>query len=122
MLSKKQNTIFTIIIVVLFIGLAINSFFASNTYYKEKFIAFDSSLQEGVITRIEIQAHDDNFRLNTSEEYYIFSSIVDENLNKYKFFYRVAEVGDSISKKRFSDTLYLFKRNGEKYAWTFHKH
>jgi hypothetical protein len=51
----------------------------------------------------------------------IFYPRTDEKLNKGHFFNNFAEVGDSVKKARYNDTLFLIKGKA-KYLYLFRKH
>jgi len=62
----------------------------------------------------------ERFRLNNSEHEYIFESKMSYLNNEYPFS-EAAEIGDSVFKSSFSDTLTLIKKSGKIYKYTFHE-
>ena len=120
MTSKNKKIALFIVLAVLFISLVYLTSNHSSTYYAKKFMILDSSYLKGVIVEIQDQTRDENFKLNTSNHKYIIKSITNTELNRNTFFGSIAEIGDSIYKEAYADTLYLFKQNGEEYAFEFH--
>ena len=79
---------------------------------------FNSHTIAGRITSLFSSVGGERFRLDHSPEEYIFNSITRRD---GKSFTAAADLGDSIYKKAFSDTLYLIKKDSTTYQFTFIK-
>ncbi|HEX3935191.1 MAG TPA: hypothetical protein VHW43_10970 [Puia sp.] len=105
---------FAILFVIGFIFLAIGL----NKKNNRDFQLFYSHTIAGRVTGKSASTGGERFRINDSSQVYRFQSIMSA-LNHYKTFTEVAYRGDSVYKKAFSDTLYLFKKDSTVYKFTF---
>ena len=88
---------------------------------KRDFHKFYSAAIAGRVTYLYGSTGGSYFRVNNSDQEYNILSIIDPGLNKNQTLSTAAEIGDSISKRSFADTLYLIKKEGSIYRYTFTK-
>jgi len=79
---------------------------------------FLSSRLAGKLRIVSGSSGGEKFILNNSNQRYLFFSKL-AYLNNYQSFADIAEIGDSIYKESFSDTLLLLKKSGKIYKFTF---
>ncbi len=79
---------------------------------------FLSSRLAGKLKIVSGSSGGEVFILNNSNQRYLFYSKL-AYLNNYQSFAELAEIGDSIFKESFSDTLFLVKKSGKIYKFTF---
>jgi len=85
---------------------------------KQDHKTFLSSRLAGKLKIVSGSSGGEKFILNNSNQRYLFYSKL-AYLNNYKSFADLAEIGDSIFKESFSDTLFLVKKSGKIYKFTF---
>jgi hypothetical protein len=93
----------------------LNKFLATGK--KENQILFNSSLN-AKITFVYSSSGGESFKLDNSNHEFKISPIM-SYLNNSEYFYGTAEIGDSVSKRSYSDTLTLIKQSGVVYRYTF---
>lgn len=97
------------------------NYFMTEIHTRENFSTFNSAKLNGKISYLRSSKSGEGFILEDSRKMYTIVSIR-SSLNDFNRFGNVAEVGDSLSKPSFYDTLFLFKKNSMKiYAFTFNK-
>jgi hypothetical protein len=84
----------------------------------DEFHVFNSHTIAGRIIYLFSSVGGDRFRLDHSDQQYTFNSITHRDGT---IFTAKADLGDSIYKKAFSDTLYLIKKDSTRYQFTFIK-
>src|SRR5690242_2563982 len=84
---------------------------------RKKFRIFNMSAIEGRITNVIGSSRGASFTIEYNGTRYYFMPNIGYN---QVGFTRLAQIGDSISKHAFADTLFLFKRN-KIYKYTFKK-
>jgi len=87
---------------------------------KADFDNFNSAEITGTISEIGIAHHMEQFKVNTIGKNFIFNSYTDKRLNNGTIFNYFAEIGDSIVKHAYTDTLFLIKK-GKTYKYLFGK-
>lgn len=87
---------------------------------KQEFDLFYSTRLSGKIVRTEEYSRGANFVLDNNPVEFTFYPYTDKHLNNGKIFQYIAEIGDSIYKPAYSDTLILIK-NDRSYSYTFKK-
>ena len=82
---------------------------------------FDTSKIFGTVNIIRTHKLGTIFSLESENNEYYFrdQSVYEKQVPKDKWLYDISERGDSIYKAAYSDTLFLFKKNGEKYFFVF---
>src|SRR6185437_6463213 len=115
---KNSNRILLILLVL--ICVAGYMFMTSNAdkSASNQFHVFNSHTIAGRITYLFSSVGGERFRINDSAQQYTFNSITHrDGIN----FTAAANLGDSVYKKAFSDTLYLIKKDSTTYQFTFIK-
>lgn len=110
--DKNFKPLKYIILIVLFIAMIFISHYYSQRKYSADFDHFDSSFINGTI-ECEITGSVSGTHICVNSEKYTFVPFGGEHEFKYR-----AEVGDTIFKESYSDTLWLFK-NGKEYYYLF---
>ena len=107
---NKKSILGILIIIILFIVAYIGHIYSINVGNKT-FSQFNSSEINGVITYIGIKYRGAAFRIEKNPIMQVFYPITDKRLNGGHIFDNFAEIGDTIIKHAYSDTLYLIKGN-----------
>jgi hypothetical protein len=118
MLSKKEYWKFGLVITFL-MSACVLEYFAGRIYKRDNEI-FDSAKISGRLLEFSQSSGGERIRVNTSNLFYRFQTELDQRYN-YKQFTDVAEIGDSVNKEPFSETLSLIKKSGQNYYFTFEK-
>ena len=84
----------------------------------EDFAHFDSSHIEGRISVIPEYSRPTWFKINEKSTKYRFNPLTDKSHNDGNIFSYLATPGDSVYKRKFSDSLILFK-NDKTYYYKF---
>lgn len=82
------------------------------------FTYFDSSNIDGIISTVKIINQGAGFTLKNKIAPFVFYPVTDNLLNDGFIFHLFAEPGDSLVKRAYSDTLYLYK-GFKVYRYTF---
>jgi hypothetical protein len=88
---------------------------------KMEFNTFFNAKITGKIVFVDFRHKKDAFKVNNNDSVFFFVSSLHYMHDKGNFFSDEAEKGDSVYKEAFSDTLFLFKKNGEMYMYSFAK-
>jgi hypothetical protein len=116
----KQKTIIKILILFVFIiAYLVIAQIIGNKRDRTHFYTFFNSELKGEIEKIEIKYYGVGFKLKNDSIEYVFYPFTNK-INGNKIFNHIALVGDSIVKRRYSDTLSLIKE-GVEYKYTFRK-
>lgn len=91
----------------------------NNEWQRKVYEEFNKTNIKDTIIKVGYYARGDEIIFNNQKV--LFYSEASYELNNYTFFYSTAEVGDSIIKLPYSDTLILIKKNGEILRYTFQK-
>ena len=113
----KNNLIFWIVAIIIFIPLIIFSTHSAKKKGRENFEKFDSAEINSRIESIDNKYHGTHIVLSDGRDFVAYF-LTDEKLNEGKIFDHTATNGDSVIKKSYSDTLYLIKGN-RKLAYLF---
>ena len=115
---KKMFTVIGLLILIgflIFIGIRYQ-----DKKVKREFDLFHSSTLSGKIIKIDKYSRGSNFILDDNPTEFAFYPYIDKSLNNGEIFQYVCQLGDSIYKPAYSDTLVLIK--GDKvYSYTFQK-
>lgn len=88
----------------------------TNKDFKE----FNETAINGTLINVSIAHHGTGFMINNCKIEFVFYPKKDEELNQNKSFEDIANEGDSVYKKAFSDTL-LLRKNKIIYKYLFRK-
>ena len=99
--------------VLIFITIAVLFMKYQSGNDNNQYLEFHNNTINGLIIDIKRGSQlSTSFTLNTNKNSYCFWIYIDTNLySGKKYFYQLAQVGDSISKPAYSDTIYLFRGN-----------
>lgn len=116
---KKGNFIFWIVVIIIIFLLNVLTNDSSTKRGIENFNRFDSAVINCKIEFVDIKHQGDHIILSDGRDFvaYLVAGKKPENGNINIFLY-TATKGDSIAKKAYVDTLYLFKGN-HKFAYVF---
>ena len=118
--NKKQKMAILFLVIFLIVG-GLASYMVGRSNFKSNFRTFNSARISGEIVYLYHTKGGERFRLKNSATNYNFVSVMNA-LNNFSQFSMVAEIGDSVYKSSFSDTLFLFKVHpGEKIAFMLEK-
>jgi hypothetical protein len=110
-----------LVIVIIFIFVCFFSSWCSKKVGHIEYIEFNSTELKGRITYLTSIMGGQRIKLNNSARKFTFFSVMDKS-NNYRTFVQDAEIGDSVYKEAYSDTLYLIKSSTNKTkAYTFRK-
>jgi hypothetical protein len=116
-----KHRIALFVIAILFILLCFFSSWCSKKVGHSDYIEFNSSVLKGRITYLYSSSGGERIKLNNSGKKFTFFSVMSK-VNNYSTFAEDAEIGDSVYKGAYSDTLYLFKSGSNRAkAYTFQK-
>jgi hypothetical protein len=115
---NKRNIL--IRIGIFFITFYLILFFLFDRKGEEDLSIFISTRIEGVIVYVHGGSGGESFKLDNSKKTYNFISNMGL-LNNYTPFSEATEIGDSVFKPSFADTLVLIKKSGQIYRFTFKK-
>ncbi len=114
----KENIKFAIIFSPVLIYLMLYGLKYSTSIGVNHFSHFDSSNIDGIISKVKIINQGSGFTLIKTNSTFVFYEYSDKMLNDGTIFTLFAKHGDSVVKRPYSDTLYLYK--GHKvYRYTF---
>ena len=116
MLSKKQ--IFLLGLVAFFFIGILAEFYFGEKRDKKNFPIFDSASISGRLVNFYHNNCCEIFKVNNTDQSYTVITEMEKRYN-YKQFTDVAEIGDSVNKVQFSETLSLLKKSGKNYYFTF---
>lgn len=109
--------------IIIIIGILLLIFFGvsyQNRKVRKEFNLFYSSQLSGKISAIQKNSRASNFMLDNNPNDFDFYPYTNKQLNNNEIFQYIAELGDSIFKPAYSDTLILIKK-GKKYMYKFQK-
>ena len=117
---KFSKYYYYLIIVLVFLPI----FIVTNNYIrdslKESYLFLDSSYMSSTIIKLNYYKMGTILILKDEKEYkFRDQSVYVKQIPKDKWLYDIADRGDSIYKAAYSDTLFLFKQNGENYFFVF---
>ncbi|MBN8852123.1 MAG: hypothetical protein J0H07_09710 [Sphingobacteriales bacterium] len=116
-LKRKEMVYIVLLLAGSGLWLYVNHLF--NAAYKKDDHVFKSSALKGKIVRLG-SAKRDIVKLDNSNVEYRFNSEMSW-FNHYNTFSNVADIGDSVNKDAFADTIYLKKKNtGQIIKFTFY--
>ena len=114
---KKYYLLF-IFIILLPVFIILDNFQENDIKYE--YSKFDKSIVQGKLIKVDRYSMGTKLEINNKVLYYFRDqSVYEKQVPKDKWLYDIAERGDSIYKASYSDTLFLFKKNGEKYFFVF---
>jgi|SRR5690242_9864285 len=108
--------------ILVLIGLAFIAYFTFIIFNiksrRQDLAIFLSAKLEGKVVYLYSSSGGERFSLDNSPRKFIFWAHTGV-LNDYHSFDKTAEIGDSIVKPAYSDTLLLIKKSGKRYEYTF---
>lgn len=115
--EMRSNLIFWIVAIIIMLPLIIMTHKCAKKEGMEDFKKFDSAEINSRIEFVDVYSQSDHIILSDGREFF-FRSYTNKELNNLSIFSYTAIKGDSIAKRAYSDTLYLFKGN-QKFAYLF---
>lgn len=116
----KKNKFLKVLIIGTLVVIAIWGIRYEKNTGSKNFKLFNESSIDGIINYVGVQHHGSAFGVFNDSITYIFYPYTNLELNSNQIFEYFAEVGDTIKKAAYSDTLYLYK-DGNIYRYTFRK-
>jgi hypothetical protein len=118
----RVKTIITLLLLIsVLITLLKTSLYFQNKSDLKLFQAFNRASLNGKLFSVSTEQKGTAIRVFGVQQKLIFYPRTDEKLNNGHFFTTFAEIGDSVKKARYNDTLFLIK-DKVKYIYLFRKH
>jgi hypothetical protein len=120
-MSRIKTIITLLLLISVFITLLKTSLYFQSKSDLKLFQDFNKASLTGRLYSVSTEQKGTAIRVSGIQQKLIFYPRTDGKLNNGHFFTTFAEVGDSVKKARYNDTLFLIK-DKVKYIYLFRKH